>query len=278
MILRSIIGCALLLLNGCAFRLGTAQNSPTEIRIKGSDSMLLLVQRLAEQYMQRHPGSSIAVEGGGSGAGIAALIDGTVELCASSRPLAPNEVTQLAARYRSIGVSILCAKDALTIITHPSNPVSSLTMQQLTGIFTGAITHWSQVGGNDLPVTVYGRESNSGTFLYFEDHVLLGADYTRNVRVVPGARALVQAVANDSSAIGYSTSVYAERVHSVAVEGVAPTAEHVRNGTYPVTRYLYFYSVHQPAGEVKRFLDWVVSAEGQRVATANGYTPLYNIE
>lgn len=278
MTFRLIIGCALLLLNGCSFRLGTTPNSRGEIRIKGSDSMLLLVQRLAEKYMQQHPRSSIAVEGGGSGAGITALIEGTVELCAASRPLAPNEVTQLAARYRSIGVSILCAKDALNIITHPSNPVASLTVRQLIGIFTGEITNWSQAGGNDLPVTVYGRESNSGTYLYFEDHVLLGAAYTPSVRVVPGARALVQAVANDSSAIGYSTSVYAERVHSVAVEGVAPTAENVRNGTYPVTRYLYFYSIHQPAGEVKRFLDWVVSAEGQRVAAANGYTALYSIE
>lgn len=266
------------LFHGCSSQADTVTKNNNVIRIKGSDSMLLLVQRLADQYMLQHPGISIDVEGGGSGSGIRSLIDGKIDLCATSRPLSPDEVRQLAQKYQSIGVSILCAKDALNIVVHPSNPVSGLSLRQIVDLFTGAQTNWKDVGGADLPVTLYGRESNSGTFLYFEDHVLLGEKYSDASIVEPGARALIDAVAHDSSAIGYSTSVYSGTVKSLAVGGVLPTPDNIRNGTYPITRYLYFYTVYQPEGEIKRFLDWVVSKEGQRTATVNGYIPLYAVE
>jgi phosphate transport system substrate-binding protein len=276
--IRITVLIAIFLFGSCSAPMNTSAEKPMTVRIKGSDSMLLLVQRLADQFMQQQAGIPIAVEGGGSGAGIQALIDGSIEICATSRPLRPDEVRLLAQRYRSIGVSILSAKDALNIVVHPSNAVASLSLQQLVDIFTGVVTNWKEVGGADLPITVYGRESNSGTYLYFEEHVLLGAEYTDECEVVPGARALISAVTNDPAAISYSTSAYAGQVKSVAIGGVLPTAENVRNGSYPVTRYLYFYTVHQPEGTIKQFLDWVVSKEGQRVSQANGYTPLYSVE
>lgn len=272
--LRSFLLVAMLSAAGCSFR-QTESASADIIRIKGSDSMLLLVQRLAEGYMQRHAGVSIVAEGGGSGAGIRALTDNTVELCASSRPLSSEEVSELARRHRTLGVGILCAKDALDIVLHPSNPVDTLSLQQIADIFTGTVTNWKQVGGGDRPIHVYTREANSGTYLYFEDHVLLGADYSGEAITVPGARALIDAVAQDSAGIGYSTPVYAGRLRATAVNGIRPSSESVRNGTYPISRYLYLYSLHQPAGEVKRFLDWVTGPEGQSVAAASGYTPLY---
>jgi len=240
--------------------------------------MLLLVQQLADQFMVQHSGVSITVNGGGSGAGIRSLIDGSVEICATSRPLTPEEVRQLAQKYQSVGVSILVAKDALNIVVHPSNRVSDLSVRQVVDIFTGSTKWWNEIGGDDMPITVYGRETNSGTFLYFEEHVLLGAKYSSECVVVPGARGMIGAVAKDSTSIGYSTSVYAGNVKSVSIDGVVPTTANILKGFYPITRYLYFYTVHQPEGTIKKFLDWVVSKEGQNVAKANGYIPLYSIE
>ncbi|MFA6439733.1 MAG: phosphate ABC transporter substrate-binding protein [Bacteriovoracaceae bacterium] len=274
----SVVILLFLLLNGCASYRNVTEEVRTILRIKGSDSMLLLVQQLADQFMVQHSGVSITVNGGGSGAGIRSLIDGSVEICATSRPLTPEEVRQLAQKYQSVGVSILVAKDALNIVVHPSNRVSDLSVRQVVDIFTGSTKWWNEIGGDDMPITVYGRETNSGTFLYFEEHVLLGAKYSSECVVVPGARGMIGAVAKDSTSIGYSTSVYAGNVKSVSIDGVVPTTANILKGFYPITRYLYFYTVHQPEGTIKKFLDWVVSKEGQNVAKANGYIPLYSIE
>ncbi|MCK9408245.1 MAG: substrate-binding domain-containing protein, partial [Bacteroidetes bacterium] len=173
----SVVILLFLLLNGCASYRNVTEEVRTILRIKGSDSMLLLVQQLADQFMVQHSGVSITVNGGGSGAGIRSLIDGSVEICATSRPLTPEEVRQLAQKYQSVGVSILVAKDALNIVVHPSNRVSDLSVRQVVDIFTGSTKWWNEIGGDDMPITVYGRETNSGTFLYFEEHVLLGAKY-----------------------------------------------------------------------------------------------------
>ncbi|MBP6672373.1 MAG: phosphate ABC transporter substrate-binding protein [Bacteroidetes bacterium] len=263
---------------GCSSNRQSGEKESGTIRIKGSDSMLLLVQRLADRYLTEHPDKNITVEGGGSGLGVQSLIKGTSDICAASRPLTPEEVRMIAQRYQSLGVSILCAKDALSIVIHPSNPVRNLTEQQIKGIFTGAVTDWSELGGPPGPITVFRRESNSGTYLYFEDHVLLGEEYSSNSISVPGARAMINAVAAESSAIGYSTSVYASGVNSVSVNGAEPTMVNVRQGRYPISRYLYFYTVNPPEGDVKKFVDWVTGREGQRTVKENGYVPLYETE
>jgi phosphate transport system substrate-binding protein len=276
--------CAIYLVILIFFSAGCSTNRPSAIkdggtiRIKGSDSMLLLVQRLAERYMSEHPDKIIAVEGGGSGVGVQSLIKGTSDICAASRPLTPEEVRLIAQKYQSLGVSILCAKDVLSIVVHPSNPVKDLTEQTIKGIFTGTIGDWGELGGRPGPITVYRRESNSGTYLYFEDHVLLGEEYSRASVSVPGAKAMINAVAAESSAIGYSTSVYARGVNSLSVNGAEPTMANVREGRYPISRYLYFYTVNPPEGDVKKFVDWVTGREGQRTVKQNGYVPLYETE
>lgn len=240
--------------------------------------MLLLMQRLGEQFMKQQTVPSIHVEGGGSKVGIEALIEGSVDICATSRPLSTDEIQRLAQRYQSIGVSVLCAKDALSIVVHPTNTVRNLTMNQVKAIFTGAIKNWKEIGGADRVITTYGRETNSGTYLYFEEHVLFGEQYSEESVVIPGARGLINAIAQDSTAIGYSTFVYTENVASLSVDGVPLSIESVQNGTYPITRYLYFYTVYPPEGAIKKFIDWVIGKEGQNVVKTNGYIPLYNVE
>ncbi len=268
-----IILCA-----GCSSVQQSTGKIPGTIRIKGSDSMLLLVQRLAERYMSEHPEKNIVVEGGGSGTGVRSLINGTSDLCATSRPLTPEEVRMIAQKYQSLGVSILCAKDALSVVVHPSNPVTDLSLEQIKAIYTGIITDWSALGAPAAKITVYRRESNSGTYQYFEDHVLTGEEYSSESISVPGAQAMINAVAADSSAIGYSTSVYANGVDKLSVNGEEPTITNVRLGRYPISRYLYFYTVNPPEGGVKLFVDWVTGREGQKTVKENGYIPLYETE
>ncbi len=250
------------------------------ITIKGSDTMVILGQRWAENYMGAHPGSVIQVTGGGSGTGIAALINGTTDLCQSSRPMKDDEKKKLRDRFQTMGVEIPVARDGLAIYVHESNPVKQLTIEQLRRIYTGEVTNWKQMGGKDAPIVLYSRENNSGTYVYFKDNVLKGQDYSARCQTLPGTAAVVNAVLKDANGIGYGGSAYAKGVQECAVSakagdaGVLPTPEAIKNGSYPITRYLYFYTRTRPAGDVKKFVDWVLSAEGQGVVTKVGYFPV----
>lgn len=276
--ISKIIFSVLIFFYGCSSQLFFQQPSNAAIRIKGSDSMLLLVQRCAEEFMKTHDGISIYSEGGGSGTGVQALINGKIDICAASRPLIPKEIQMLASRYHSIGISILCAKDALSIIVHPSNNVSNLTTAEITKIFTGEISNWKEFGGVDKPITVYNREPNSGTYSFLEEHAPLGKSFWEKCIVVPGARALTTSVANDSFGIGYGTFVYSKNVKLISVNSITPTVEHVRDESYPISRYLYFYTIYTPEGNVRKFLDWIISKEGQQIIKKNGYISLYENE
>lgn len=266
------------LLSGCVPHSSTVKNETKILRIKGSDSMFLLVQKWADEFMRLHKDVSLYVEGGGSRSGIKALIDGTIDICATSRPLTSEEVQMLAKEHRSIGVSIFGAKDALGIFVHQTNPVSNLSLEQLKKIFTGEIINWKEVGGYDSPITIYSREPNSGTYMYFEDHILLGEQYSSNCIVALGTKNLIESVSKDSFSIGYGTFVYANNVKLLSINGISQTTENVRNGTYPISRYLYFYTVNIPEGSQKSFLDWIVSPEGQKIVKEIGYVPLYESE
>lgn len=274
--LKIVSTVLVLSLCGCAPRDIVHDPSHTIVRIKGSDSMLLLAQRCAEEYMRSHAGISIYVEGGGSRTGIQALLNGTIDICTSSRPFLPSEIQQLAERYHSLGVATFCAKDALGIVVHTSNSVNNLSVDAVKNIFTGKITRWNDVGGTSTAVTPYCREPNSGTYLFFQEHILFDEPYSRDCQTSGGARTLVDDVEKDSTAIGYTTFVYARNVKLLSIDHVAPTVENVRNGTYPISRYLYFYTIQQPDGLVKDFIDWVISPEGQKVVHSSGYIPLYD--
>jgi phosphate transport system substrate-binding protein len=250
------------------------------LTVKGSDTMVILVQRWAEQYMNAHPGSIIQVTGGGSGTGIAALINGTTEICMASRPMKEDEKRKLRDRYQTMGTEIPVAKDGLSIYLHEQNPVKELTFEQLRDIYTGKITDWQQVGGPAAQIVLYGRENSSGTYVYFKDNVLLGRDFSARCQTLPGTAAVANAVARDPNGIGYGGAAYAKGVRDCAVRrdakspAVMPSATTVKDGTYPVARDLYLYTRTRPSGDAKKFIDWVLSADGQALATQVGYFPV----
>ena len=268
--------CSVVLFGLCAAPAMAAGN----LTVKGSDTMVILGQRWAEEFMKAHPDTTIQVTGGGSGTGISALINGTTEICQASRPMKAAEREQVKAKYASEVVEIPVAKDGLSIYLHASNKLSELTLAQLKGIFTGKITDWQEVGGAPGKITVYSRENSSGTYVFFKEHVLEGADYTPRAQSLPGTAAVVNAVARDKTAIGYGGEAYAKGIRIPKVKkddaspGVLPSLVTVQSGAYPLSRNLYFYLRTAPTGDAKAFVDWILSAAGQAVVTKVGYFPV----
>ena len=250
-----------------------------KITVKGSDTMVILSQKWAEVYMHKHPGASIQVTGGGSGVGLAALINGSTDIANSSRPITAIEVGKLKAQYNTKGIEIPCAKDGLSVYLNKANRVSELTIKQIGLIFAGKITNWKEVGGVDSNIRLYGRESSSGTFAFFKNKVVK-TDYSPSCQTLPGTASIVNAVKKDKLGIGYGGAAYAEGVKDCKVKkddkttGYYPTAETIKNRTYPISRYLYMYMKERPKGETKAFIDWILSAEGQNVVVETGYFPV----
>ena len=265
-------------LAAAAALMGAAGN--TTITVKGSDTMVILAQRWAEAYMAKHPGTVVQVTGGGSGTGISALINGSTDICNASRQMKSSERAALKARYATLGVEIKTAKDGLSVYLNDENPIQALDFAQLKGIYTGKIKNWKEVGGPDAKIIVYGRENSSGTYAYFQEKVLEGADYASSVQGMPGTAAVVNAVSKDKFGIGYGGMAYAKGIKLVAVKkdagskAVVPSEETVKDGSYPISRYLYMYTAARPAGEIKEYVDWVLSPEGQAIVAKVGYFPV----
>ncbi len=253
--------------------------SVDKITVKGSDTMVILAQKWAEVYMQKKPGTVIQVTGGGSGVGISALINGSTDIATSSRPMKASEIEKLKARYNTLGIEIPCAKDGISIYLNKANGVSELTLKQIGQIYSGKITNWKQVGGVDETIKLYGRESSSGTFVFFKDNVVK-TDFAPSCQSLPGTAAIVNAVKKDKFGIGYGGAAYAEGVKDCKVKkddkspGILPTAETIKNKTYPISRYLYMYLRNRPTGVMKSYIDWILSAEGQKIITEVGYFPV----
>jgi phosphate transport system substrate-binding protein len=263
----------LALAGGCA---SSTRVEERELRVRGSDTMLVLNRRLAEAFMRSHPGVSVRVEGGGSGAGVEALAAGEAEIAASSRPLLADEAAAIYDRFASLGVRHLVAQDALSVFVNGDNPVRALTLDQLRGLFDGSITSWAQLGGEDVPVVVVVRPPSSGTHRFFRDHVLKGAPYAAGARTLPLTTEILEVVRAEPGAIGYGGVAYRlPGVEACAIDGVPPTVEAVRDGRYPLARYLTFYTVESPAGLAKRFIDFCQGAEGQAIVSEVGYIPLW---
>lgn len=245
------------------------------ITLKGSDTMLLLGQRWAEQYMKANPGTVIQVTGGGSGVGIAALINGSTEICQASRTMKASEKQKLRDRYYSTGVEIPVAKDGVTLYVSEKNPVSELTIEQIRGIYTGVITNWNKVGGPDAGIVLYGRENSSGTYAFFREVALKNADYSSSMQSLPGTSAVVNAVSKDVNGIGYGGAAYAKGVKEISIKtakgSYKPTSENVKSGLYPLSRDLYWYLKGKPSGDIKKLIDWALSPAGQEIVTKVGY-------
>ncbi len=250
------------------------------ITVKGSDTMVILGQRWAEIFMSQNPGIVVQVTGGGSGTGIAALINGTTDICEASRPMKQAEKEKLRDRFNTLGVEIPVARDGLAIYLNETNSISELTLQQLKEIYTGNVTNWKDVGGPDAKILLYGRENNSGTYVYFKDNVLKGADYAPQTQTLPGTAAVVNAVAKDKYGVGYGGTAYGKGIKFVKVKsdaksaGYEPTLENVKSGKYPISRYLFWYVRNKPSGDIKKLVDFVLSEQGQEIVTKVGYFPV----
>ncbi len=270
------LGLAALVWQGVA---GGAAAAGT-VTIKGSDTMVILGQRWAEEFMKKHPDVTLQVTGGGSGTGISALINGTTDVCQSSRAMSAPEKEKLRDRYATTGVEIPVARDGLSVYVNAANPMTEISMDQLKLIFTGKVTNWKEVGGADSKIVIYSRENSSGTYVFFKEHVLKNADYSPRAQTMPGTAAVVNAVSKEKFGIGYGGAAYAKGIKILKVKkddaspGVLPELANVQSGTYALSRPLFFYLRNQPAGETKSFVDWVLSAEGQGVVTKVGYFPV----
>jgi phosphate transport system substrate-binding protein len=271
--IRIFFSILILLCMGCAIT--SLENTPV-IHIEGSDTMLLLTSRWAEEYMKIRPNVAVYAEGGGSAVGMRSLINGEIDICASSRPIRPQETRLLADNYGTLGMRFLVAKDALSVYIHPDNPVKNLTVAQLKGIFTGAITSWKEVGGFDLAIRVISRSPNSGTYLYFHEHILDGESYAASSEIKSTTSSIVKTVSEAVTAIGYGGIAYGRHLFHCKINGITPSDKNVRNDTYPIIRYLYLYTIDTPRGHIKEFIDWVVK-DGQKIVHSIGYFPLWEI-
>lgn len=287
-----IIGATLVFLSACKQK--TDQNAKTVLTVKGSDTMVNLVQKWAEEYMKLNPDVSMQITGGGSGTGIAALLNKTTEIANSSREMKSSELEE--AKNKGISpVSYEVALDGIAVIVHPGNKVDNLTIKQISDIFSGRITNWKQLGGEDMAITLYGRENSSGTYEFFKEHVLgkndagRQVDYSPSTQVLQGTAALGEAVARDKKGIGYGgVGYFAERkdvkilhvkkndespAYSPAENGKV-NYELIWNGDYSISRYLYCFTDGEATGKVKDFMNYVLSPAGQTLVESMEYIPL----
>ncbi len=288
-LLRFSLIVLLILLAACSSN--SSQSGPSSkvgayIQNKASDTLVNLALAWAEKYQVENPDVSISVTGGGSGTGIAALLNRTVDIANASRKMEAGEIDQAKAKGFT-PVEFVVARDAIAVIVNPSNPVSQLTLQQLSDIYSGKINNWSQVGGNDLPIVRLSREVNSGTHVYFRDTVIrLGQKnnktlFATDTLLLPSSEGIVSELRQNPDAIGYDGLGYVPKdLKMVAVAKdakgpyVLPSAKTANDKTYPISRDLYMYTAGQPTGAVKTYLDWIMTPEAQQIVEQLGFVPL----
>ncbi len=266
-----------------------ASDSPSNyIENKGSDTIVNLALAWAEKYQAEHPEVRISVTGGGSGTGIAALINGTVDIANASRQIKDEEVAE--AKKNGIDpMEHIIARDAIAVIVNPENPVSQLTLKQISDIYSGKISNWLEVGGEDRPIVRLSRETNSGTHVYFLETVLrLGSKddktlFSMDTLLLPSSEGIVAEVRQNPNAIGYDGLGYVPKdLKMIAIaeqEGgayVLPSIATVNDKTYPIARDLYMYTDGGPTGIVKEYLDWIASPEAQEIVAELGFVPVNN--
>ena len=246
-------------------------------RIKGSDTSLPLSQKEAEVYMKANPGALVTVTGGGSGVGISALIDGTTDIAQSSRAIKFDEKHKMQEGGKTVR-EVTIAYDALAIVVNPQNRVINLTREQLEDIFTGRIKNWKDVGGDDMPIVPYARETSSGTYEFIKEYVLRNRNYMNGIMSMPATGAIVQSISQTKGAIGYVGLAYlnssVKAIHVSYDQGktyVEPSVANAKNQTYPIVRPLYYYYEARAEARVKPFIDYVLSDEGQKIVTEIGF-------
>ena len=265
----------------------SASNSPANyIENKGSDTIVNLALAWAEKYQADHSDVRISVTGGGSGTGIAALVNGTVDIANASRKIKDEEIAQ--AKTNGINpVEHIIARDAIAVIVNPKNPVSELTLQQISDIYSGKYTNWKEVGGEDRPIVRLSRETNSGTHVYFLETVLrLGNSkdttlFSMDTLLLPSSEGIISEVRDNPNAIGYDGLGYVPKdLKKIAIAKkagepyVLPSIATVNDKSYAIARDLYMYTNGEPTGIVKKYLDWIISDEAQKIVADLGFVPV----
>ena len=268
---------------------GAASDSPaTYIENKGSDTIVNLALAWAEAYQTQQPDVRISVTGGGSGTGIASLINGTVDIANASRQIKDEEL-ETAQGNGVEPVEHIIARDAIAVIVHPQNPVSQLTLQQISDIYSGKIDNWSEIGGEDRPIVRLSRETNSGTHVYFLETVLrLGNTedktlFSTDTLLLPSSEGIIAEVRQNRNAIGYDGLGYVPhdlKTIAIAEEAggayVLPSIPTVNDKTYPIARDLYMYTDGEPTGIIKDYLDWILDEQAQEIVAELGFVPASN--
>jgi phosphate transport system substrate-binding protein len=261
--------------------------SSASISNVGSDTMVNLALAWAEAYHALHPEINVSVTGGGSGTGIAALVNGTVDIANASRVIKTEELLN-ADKLGLHPVEYVVAKDAIAVVVHPSNPINQLTLEQISAIYSGQINNWSELGGENRPIVRLSRETNSGTHVYFLETVIrLGKKddktlFSKDTLLMQSSEGIIVEVSQNPNAIGYDGLGYVTKDMKVLAIGttaegpfVLPSAATVNDGSYPVARDLYMYTPREPTGAVKEYLDWVrLSSEAQAIVTQLGFVPV----
>jgi phosphate transport system substrate-binding protein len=263
-------------------------NSNIYIENKGSDTIVNLALAWAEEYQSLHPEIRISVTGGGSGTGIAALINGTVDIANASRKIKEEEF-QNAVDNGIVPVEHIIAKDAIAVIVNQSNPIEKLTLQQISDIYSGKIKNWSEIEGYDHPIVLLSRETNSGTHVYFLEQVLRLGDknnktlFSRETLLLPSSEGISSEIRLNPNAIGYDGLGYVTPdLKVIAISNnedggyIYPTEESVLNNTYPIARDLYMYTNGDPSGAIKDYIDWLFTPEAQKIVSELGFVPMTN--
>jgi phosphate transport system substrate-binding protein len=277
-----------LLLAACGAPAGVGTPAAEQLVLvnKGSDTMVNLALAWAEAYESVAPDVTVSVTGGGSGTGLAALVNGTVDVANASRPISAEE--RAAAEAKGIQpVEFVVARDAIAIVIHPDNPVDALTLPQLSAMYSGQIIRWIEVGGEDRPIVLLSRETNSGTHVYFLEHVLRLGDndqpvfFSPETLLLPSSEGISAEVRQNPNAIGYDGLGYVTAdMKTVAVAGAAgqpfvlPTIETVNTGAYPIARDLYLYTAGEPSGAVADYIAWVMGSAAQQIVAELGFVPV----
>lgn len=263
-----------------------AEAQSKSIQIKGSDTMVNLGQSWAEAFNRKHPGVNIAVTGGGSGTGLTALIGGTCDIAESSRSIEPKEIEK--AKTKGITPKeFLVALDGIAVVVHPKNPVKNLTADQLREIFLGNITNWKSLGGANKPIVILSREFNSGTHIFFKEHILRRGivkgpeEFAPSALMMPSSQAIADEVAGNENAVGYYGMGYIspkQKVIAVAKDAkspyIEPTLPNVKSKIYPISRPLFLYTCGEPKSVIKDFVDFVFSPEGQELVKKIDFVPI----
>jgi phosphate transport system substrate-binding protein len=278
--ITSALVAGALALTGCGSTASTPAGGATTtgptgtITVSGSDTMVNMAQAWADAFQTANSGVTIAVKGGGSGVGIAALLNGTVDFADASRTMKSEEVTQ--ATTKNINpVATKVARDGVAIIVNKANPVENLTLEQLGKIYLGTIKNWKDVGGPDAAITLISRDPSSGTYEFMTGKVLLGGKFAASTKLLASTQAVADEVASDPNAIGYIGVGYeSAAIKVIGVGGIKASSSTVKDETYPLWRFLYMYSNGEPTGAAKAYIDWIVSPAGQKIVTDQGFVTL----